>query len=214
MIPTEDYIASLAGFSSVLSLFSAIPGMLVGLAVYLANAYGIYTLAARRGLQRPWLAWVPVVNAWVLGAIADDYRRRICDELKSRRKILLGTSIAVNILGIVFSVFFIILFVQLIVHGEAPIESPAALAGTGLAFLVCALAMLAVFIVHAVFYYIALYDLYKSCEPRNASAYLVISILISYSQPVFLFVCRNKDEGMKLAQPRPAPAEPWQQSEE
>ena len=49
--------------------------------------------------------------------------------------------------------------------------------------------------------YIALYKVYKSCTPKNATLYLVLSIVVSVTQPFFVFFSRNKDEGMPPAQP-------------
>ena len=64
-------------------------------------------------------------------------------------------------------------------------------------------------IASAVLSYMALYDIYTSCDPANNTVYLVLSILFGFTQAIFLFLCRNKDEGMP---PRKQPAaEPeWQ----
>ena len=51
-------------------------------------------------------------------------------------------------------------------------------------------------IVLVVFEYIALYDVFKSCEPSNAVAFLIISILFQIALPILLFVSRKKDLGM------------------
>ena len=45
--------------------------------MYVLMALGMYTIAKRRGIPMAWLAWVPVVSVWILGAIADDYRARL-----------------------------------------------------------------------------------------------------------------------------------------
>ena len=47
-----------------------------------------------------------------------------------------------------------------------------------------------------VFRQISMYDLYRSCDPRNAIPYLVLGILFSVLEPVFLMILRNRDEGM------------------
>lgn len=43
-------------------------------AMYVLQALGLYTIAARRGIRHAWLAWVPVGSVWVLGTIADDFK--------------------------------------------------------------------------------------------------------------------------------------------
>ena len=79
--------------------------------------------------------------------------------------------------------------------------------------------MMVVAIISTVVQYMALYDIYRSCEPGNATLYLVLSIFVSLSQPVFLFLCRNKDDGLPQPQPeipptswqpQEPPQEPWQ----
>ena len=47
-----------------------------GLAIvsYVLLAWGLFTIAKRRGINKPWLAWIPVVNVWMLGCISDQYR--------------------------------------------------------------------------------------------------------------------------------------------
>jgi len=44
--------------------------------------------------------------------------------------------------------------------------------------------------------YIAMYDLYTSCNPQNNVLFLVLSIFFTVTEPFFLFFIRNKDEGM------------------
>ena len=45
------------------------------------------------------------------------------------------------------------------------------------------------------------YDLYRSCEPSSAVLYLVLGILFSLCDAVFLWLCRNKDQGMPPRKP-------------
>jgi hypothetical protein len=103
-------------------------------------------------------------------------------------------------------------------------ELLAAIMAPAVGMVLLALVMLPVSIVNLVFTYIALHDIYSSCEPGNATLYLVLSIFISYAQPIFLFLCRNKDMGMPMRQvPQPEyqpvyeqpgiPEEPWERKE-
>ena len=77
------------------------------------------------------------------------------------------------------------------------VESSAAAGVASLiVILIFYLVYFALAIVNMVFYYIALYDLYCSCNPDNAVMFLVLDIFISVTQPFFMFACRNKDLGM------------------
>ena len=73
-------------------------------------------------------------------------------------------------------------------------------------------------IASAVLSYMALYDIYTSCDPANNTVYLVLSILFGFTQAIFLFLCRNRDDGMpprRDTQPqyRQPAQEPWEQQD-
>lgn len=36
---------------------------------YILQSLGLYTVAKRRGINNPWLAWLPIGNVWILGSI-------------------------------------------------------------------------------------------------------------------------------------------------
>lgn len=57
------------------------------------------------------------------------------------------------------------------------------------------LAMALVGIAAGIIEYICLYRVFESCDPANRTVYFLLSIFISLG-PVFLFVCRNKDDGL------------------
>ena len=63
------------------------------------------------------------------------------------------------------------------------------------------LVMLVVAIVYAVLYFMALYDVYASCDPQNAALYLVLSIFFRFLVPVFLFISRDMEKGMPPRKP-------------
>ena len=46
---------------------------MVGIASYVMTSLSVYTIAKRREINNPWLAWIPVANYWIVGSIADDY---------------------------------------------------------------------------------------------------------------------------------------------
>lgn len=48
-------------------------------------------------------------------------------------------------------------------------------------------------VAYTVFFYLALYRLYKSCDEQNAVTYLVLSIFIRITMPIFVFLCGKKD---------------------
>ena len=80
------------GMGLVETLISEIPSMLISLAVYVFTALSLYTIAARRGIKNPWLAWIPVGSNWILGSVADQYQHLVQGKITSRRKIMLSLS--------------------------------------------------------------------------------------------------------------------------
>lgn len=234
-ISSMEGFAEMFGISSVMSLLSSIPGMLISLGTYIATALALYTIANRRGISKPWLAWVPVVNVWTLGAIADHYRLAHGTK-KSRRKVLLGTSIATSVISVLVLVLCVVMLVSIFANadlmtGDISEEAAISVGLTAIGMLVLCLPLMVVAIIQMIFTYIALYEVFKSCDPSNAVLYLVLSIFIGICQPVFLVICRNKDDGMPKPQPKivaeaipqpaenpwepkAAPAEPWEKKEE
>lgn len=190
----EDIMESGIVFSSV--------GPTLALVAYVFSALGIFTIAQRRQISRPWLAWIPVVNVWVLGSISDQYRYVVKGEVRSRRKVLLILSILNTVLSLASTVSVVMMVVSLIT-GSMQGMGNAALGRTVLegilTCLVISLPFVILSVVQLVFEYMALYDLYTSCERANNVLYLVLSLIPGVNKitkPLFLFLCRNQDDGM------------------
>ena len=171
-------------------LLSGVPTGLFGIAAYILTALAIYTVSRRRGLQHPWLAWIPVVNCWLLGSLSDQYRYVVKGENKSKRKWL----VVLNILKAVMVLMLVIL--ALVTAGSLFAHHPSESMGLIVALLGLAMPLCAVTIALCVIRYMALYDVYRSLDPANAVLYLVLSILFSPTEPFFLFFNRDKDLGM------------------
>ena len=45
----------------------------VSVGTYVFQSLGAYTIAKRRGIRKPWLAWVPVGNLWIFGYVVARY---------------------------------------------------------------------------------------------------------------------------------------------
>ena len=179
---------------------------LLSIAAYVLTALALYTIARRRGLKNPWLAWIPVADCWLLGSLSDQYRYVVKGEHKSKRKILLFFRILIAIMCV--SLFG--LLAKLCFHAfggfmrgigpEALLEQILGLTGN---LLIVGLPLIGISIAYAVLRYMALYDIYKSLDPANCVLFLVLSILFSVTEPFFLFFSREKDGGMP---PRKQPA--------
>lgn len=216
--------------TAILSFLSTnvLSGVL-SIAAYILSSLGLYTIAQRRGIRSPWMAWVPVLNMWILGSIADQYRYVARGEIRNRRKVLVVLTALQTVawivmiallIGMVVSVFAQIPRLEMMTDQQALDFVLRNL----LPMLAVLLVMGVIALVASVFYYIAYYDLFASCEPDNKVLYLVLSILFSVTLPFFVFACRKKDLGMpprRTQQTEPAqyqamqaPEEPWNNPEE
>lgn len=179
-------------FGALLGFFLVFYLLMLAFAVasYVLQSLSLYTVAKRRGICNPWLAWLPIGNMWILGSISDQYQYVSKGCVRNRRKILMGLTIAMLALLFLFYAG---------VAGTA-IGAVAALdgaAGFGIILMfLAALALMVIAVVAIVYEYIVIYDFYRSCEPDNAVLYLVLSIFFAVVLPVFFFICRKKDMGM------------------
>ena len=191
-----DYLES--GLWLVLRSLFGTP-MLLSIASYVLTALALYTIARRRGLRNPWLAWIPVADCWLLGSLSDQYRYVLKGEHRSKRKILLFFRVLITIMWI----SLMGLLVNLCFHavggvfwGAMSDERMFQILHQAMNLLVLCLPLMGISIAYAVFRYMALYDIYKSLDPENCVLFLVLSILFGITEPFFLFFSREKDGGM------------------
>lgn len=176
-------------------LISGIPSGLFGIAAYVLTAMAIYTLSRRRGLNMPWLAWIPVINCWLLGSLSDQYQYVVKGENKSKRKWLLTLNVVKAVLALSVTVLAMVTAAGA-VFSMSDAEMMRTINGPLIAILGLVLPLAAAAIALCVIRYMALYDVYRSLDPDNAVLYLVLSILFSLTEPFFLFFNREKDLGM------------------
>ena len=177
--------------------YQSLPSV-ISIAAYVLTALALYSMAQRRHIAHAWLSWMPVADLWILGALSDQYRYVVKGQVKSKRKLLL----TLNILNVLIStvLFFlsfrsIIRMILMMDQMEESLFMETILSGlmrTGGILLL----MLPLIIWKKVLEFMAVYDIYQSCEPQNAVMYLVLSILFPMIRPIFLFVVRDKELGM------------------
>ena len=204
-IPQEG--GAVAGVLIVLVLLLGLLVCCFGILSYVLQAVGMYTVGKRRGIHHSWLAWLPIGNMWLLGSISDQYQYVVKGKVKNRRKILLGLTIGIFALSVPANISYFAMLVTGL--AEAP-SNPSGFAVSVVFGALFGLALSVATIVAMVYQYIATYDLFVSCDPGNATLYLVLSILFPVTLPFFLFACRKKDLGMppRKAPPSAAPAAP------
>ena len=194
-----------AGVAAFYTVYSLVVSSL-GIAAYVLRALGLYSIAKRRGINHPWMSWVPVLDLWVLGCISDQYQYVVNGKVKNKRKWMLGLNIALAVLYIAFFVFCGVAVFSAVsgITGSMGTEKlVAALMGPAVGLLLGLIPLVGIAIALMVIRYIALYDLYTSCTPQNNVLFLVLSIFFSVTEPFFLFFIRTKDEGMPPRRQQP-----------
>ena len=160
---------------------------------YILQSKAMYAIAQRRGIENPWMAWVPFCNSWMLGAISDQYQQAVWGDVKNRRKSLLIWHIVYTV---VISIYMNGYMIFMFAAEEGDEELAMVLA---LLFVMVALAMIAVSVIYMIQYYKALFDLFRSSDPGRSMMYLMLSIFVQFPLPFFMYSCRNKDDGMPAA---------------
>ena len=173
--------------------------LLASVIFWIISSLSLQSIARRRGIRNAWLAWVPIGNQWILGSIADQYQHLIQGKITSRRKILLWLN--VGYVALIVANSLVQVMTELAAHTDEQLLI------WGLASTAISLARLAVSITTLVFYHMSNYDLYRSCNPKNAVTFLVLGIIFPVAQPFFYLSCRKKDLGMVVPEIVTAPVE-------
>ena len=173
--------------------FGTFYALMIGFAVvaYILTGKSLSAIARRRGIEKPWLAWVPVGCDWLLGCISDQYRYVTFGEESNRRGKLLKTNIVLLVIAAVVLIFSGVMCVM-----AAFGVSDDAVLVMALFMMALAYGMIPVAVVYSINYYKSMFDLFRSCDPDKSLVFLLVSIFASFPLPFFLYSCRNKDLGV------------------
>ena len=195
-----DFFESVVASDLLLSFLSSGTYM-IGLVIFVLTSYSFYTIAKRREICHAWLAWVPMIQLWVVGAIADDYQQKAHHIAGKKRKVLLLTMILNMVLTAALVVAILWAVLMVLRAGYHSYEDFSdwlgVIGGLGGLILVIALAG-GMKIVQKVVEYFALYDVYRSCDPGNALLFVLVNVFVPITKPVFLLICHKKDGGMPI----------------
>jgi len=165
----------------------------VALACYIMQSIAIHRIAKRRDIAASWLAWIPLARNWTLGAIADEYDRRILGRDRRFRIFAL----IINSLYIILLFIFIFsiggMFVSLFSMGRwdgdytrsvlsswlSGVSAFASYAGYLYMLTVC---------LHSILYF----KVYESLNPGLALIFTLLSVVVPYFLPISLLCMRNK----------------------
>ena len=207
----------LAAFEEVLGegftvgMYLRLPYTLLGLAAYVFSALGLFTIARRRGIHHAWLSWIPIGNIWVLGALSDQFCFLTRGEIRVKRKTLLIFNIISWVLSLVILLVCGVMLIRVIrmAISDADFGDFTELGLQLVGFLILLIPYGILTIVYSVIYHIALFDLFRSTDPRNRWLYLILCLLCVYALPLILFFNRDRDDGMPPRLPEAQAVPPY-----
>lgn len=165
----------------------------IGIASYVMTSLSLYTIADRRQIKNPWLAWIPLANYWIVGSIADDYdeqrgiKRKWRVALLTMALIFFGVFVAFYAVLIAWIVFMVVksqygYYVEPTMQGIFAIIIPIYLVLIVFAMLGMALQFCRV---------ICIYKIFESTVPEKALKYILLYILVPLAGPICLMRCRK-----------------------
>ena len=163
--------------------------LIFGVASYVMNSLALHRIAKRRGIQDPWMAWIPYACNWIIGSIADEYDGR--NGIKRKWRVLLLTLSIIASLGIVLVyVGFIVAIVMLTAGGMEPEVMPL------LTMFGCVYGGLILFAMLASAQgfctAVCYYKIFESTVPKRAVTYFVLYLLVPLAGPICLLACSKK----------------------
>lgn len=194
-----EEMAALAGFYVVYFLLI----FAISLISYIFTSLGCHTIAKRRGIGKAWLAWIPVGELWILGSISDRYQLQAHYRTKNKRKALLILQVILIVLLVLLMIFVgtTVLSLIKVMQNENPyypfVDYLKPVRDNLKDLIWLYFVLLGVAAAATVVQYMALYDLYRSCDPGSSVLFLVLSILLPIVTPFLVFSVRRKDLGMQ-----------------
>lgn len=199
---------AMMGFSIVFMIIFLVVYFLVlagAIVQYVLQSLALYTIADRRGLPNPWMAWIPVALYWVVGGIVDDYEATRGVRRKWR-VVLLVLVLAVVLSLILFYIFFFIMMFSTISNSMSYDFNEAAVLGELLLMYVFLIPMALAGSALQACYTVCLYKVFESTVPEKAVKYLLLGLLVPFAMGVCLFKARKQGyERPKVWYYMPAP---------
>lgn len=191
-----------AAAAVVLVIFAVIIGIL-GIVMYIFQAIGMYSISRRRKLGTSGFAWIPILNWFKMGSIADDavlHKRGTRTHFMPLMPIFQIAGVVLCTVGCFLTVLAFngpgLNWVEVFQGGPGRVAQVISTGEVSRGSLTAGIIMLAIgyilILIATVMMYICLYHIFKSCA-SNYVPFFVISLIISLTVPFFLFAVRKKD---------------------
>lgn len=187
MTETTGFVAVLI----ILGVFLAIG--VIGIIDYVLKSYSLYTLASRRQIPSPVLAWIPIASYWTLGSLADDYDQVKGFKRKWRVLLLLLSIFAICLYFAAYISLFVFVFALGIESGTGASEPEISevLIPFITIYIFLLIAVLAIFLLNSLST-ICYYKIFESTVPEKAVLYLCLTLTVPLAAGICLLKCKDK----------------------
>ena len=189
----DDFTPDFGGYADTFKgVFAAVLLAVIAFAVvsYLLYGFAFYRIGKRRGMEHCYLAFIPIMNVWFIGRVADDINATMNKKTENAKRLAIMGAVTYalsTLLGLCFAVCAVM-------YASGALSGYVAIA----AFFLFAVSVYGCSVAMLVMEYIAIYAVYKEYAYNNAVLYLVLSIIFSVAMPFLLFSLRNKKSGYEL----------------
>ncbi len=176
-------------YDVVIMVFASI-GYFVALCLiaadYIMTSLSYYTIAKKRLVSKPWLAWIPLAREWLAGSIADEYAERNGHKRNWRTLLVVLKLLAMPCIVAMSVIPVLIWYGVLITPNEDELLILFAMISAIM------LVLLLLFSAYRICKAVCHFKIFESTIPKAALLCLVISIIIPLAQGICLLICRNK----------------------
>ncbi len=167
---------------------------------YIGVSLGGFRMGRKAGMSNPWMFWIPGCNIYALGNLADTSCALREGKATGYRKKLLTWFIVSMASVFAWCISFVVIAVlstsqeRLNENGymTPPEYETELLVVPVLIFLLLSGALIALYTVYTVFYYIALHKIYKLYAPDGAAGLTVLSLFVNVAIPAVFLVLSGR----------------------
>ena len=185
----------LDGIFLMMTVYTAVFGI-IALALYILRAAGVFKMAGAAGIKRPWTAFIPVVNSYTFGKLAEKYTKRDGRKTGGFAAALITLNIAEILTGSLLAYFSLEAFSEILENAVGVYEMSAEMTVDMFSSLVPVIMLyiivMAVTVAYLVVFYVAQWRVFAVFDYRNATLFTVLSVFFSFLSPIFLFILRNR----------------------
>ena len=161
----------------------------VGIADYVVSSIGLYKLASKRQIEKPWFAWLPVVGDLLLGRVTEDCDAREGKHHKWSTVMLVLALVSVCGVILFFTAYFIMIFVTVMQVSMSNGDPTGALVVVFIVIMIAAMIMGIGAAAYAACRYICVYKIFESIAPEKTLKYFLLAIMVPLAYGILLMKC-------------------------